>query len=287
MPKPIFLVGAPRTGTTWLANLLCNHSSIAGVMRETHFGIYESAFFSNIEGKYGDLQNDDNFDKFMEIFSMSKYFKFSKLEKNIFFKEKPKTYPDFFRLFMDNFAKIQRAEFWLEKTPAHALCLEKISKYYPDARFIAINRDVIDTIKSTVKLIYAGQWSGNNFPKLIIILRSLLQYITYNKNINIFSKKTKLIKIVQYENLKSSKKNVLNGICEFLNINFEHNMLNEKYKQNTSFKSKQDRKQILNFSDEMIIQMVFFISRFLPLRFFKVGQYIAHHHIFKEFLSRL
>ncbi len=46
MVSPIFVVGARRTGTTWLGNIICNHSRVAGVQGGAkQEGILETAFF--------------------------------------------------------------------------------------------------------------------------------------------------------------------------------------------------------------------------------------------------
>ena len=154
MKKPVFIVGIERSGTTWLANILCQHSNITGIQAKRHYGIHESVFFSNIEEKFGNLSDDNNFIQLVEILSSSDYFILSGLNKDILYEERPKTYHDFFRLIMERFAEKRKADFWLEKTPSHSLYLEKISKYYPDAKFIAIKRDIVDTIKSTIRLEY-------------------------------------------------------------------------------------------------------------------------------------
>lgn len=71
---PIFVVGVHRSGTTWLANILCRHSNIAGIQAERHFGIHESVFFSHFIHNFGDLRNDNIFIQFVEAFASSDHF---------------------------------------------------------------------------------------------------------------------------------------------------------------------------------------------------------------------
>lgn len=51
MPLPVFVVGRNRSGTTWLANQLCEHPDIAGVQQERRHGIHESAYFGCLDGR--------------------------------------------------------------------------------------------------------------------------------------------------------------------------------------------------------------------------------------------
>ena len=76
MPKPIFVVGKGRSGTTWLTNMLATHPDIAGVFNEDkNKGIKESRYFSDLYGRYGDLRNPTNLVEFIEILAVTDYFR--------------------------------------------------------------------------------------------------------------------------------------------------------------------------------------------------------------------
>src|SRR3954453_14062117 len=46
-PRPIFVLGTARSGTTWLGNLLIDHPQVAGVAALEHHGMVESHLFDH------------------------------------------------------------------------------------------------------------------------------------------------------------------------------------------------------------------------------------------------
>ena len=91
MARPVFIGGAARTGTTWLANIISRHSKVACIQGTTAVGmdgVNESAFFSHVAGMVGNLKNDNNLIQLIEIFASSDYFLASGLDKEIFYRER-------------------------------------------------------------------------------------------------------------------------------------------------------------------------------------------------------
>ncbi|MHA1284387.1 MAG: sulfotransferase family protein [Promethearchaeota archaeon] len=274
MPKPIFVVGSPRSGTTWLANILCQHSKIAGVQAEEHFGIVESAYFSHVETYFGDLKDDNNFIMFVETFGSSDYFRLTGLNKDLLYHHRPKTYVNAFRLIMDTFAEKKNASYWLEKSPGHTLYIKKIARYFPNAKFVGIKRNVVNMVKSTVR----RNVFKNNFSKKIFIIKRTWRYFKYLKHLYNFAFKSdkNTIKIIQYEDLKKNPVKTLEKVCEFLNLDFEPNLLEQKYKPNTSFtnfNNKQERESILTKFEVSLVKKLAFIFKSIPYWVFRVFYY--------------
>ena len=271
MSKPIFVVGVHRSGTTWLANILCQHGNISGIQNKQHFGIYESAFFESVMDNFGDLKNDNNFNRLVKTFTTSDFFILSGLDKNIFYKKRPKTYHEFFRVLMDHFAEKEKVDFWLEKTPVHTLYLKKMSGYYPDAKFVSITRDILDTIKSTIKM-HHYKSKKNKFvnSKICHIIYFTYRYVKYYKCIENFSKKSKSIMNIDYNDLKKSKSQVIINICKFLDIEFQQSMLEEKFKPNTSFIDDSERKVVLTSSYKRLVKLMASLFTILPFKLYSV-----------------
>jgi hypothetical protein len=268
MPKPIFIVGNQRSGTTWLANILCQHSKIVGVQGEP-VGIRESTYFNLIEGFFGDIKEDNNFIQFIETFGSSDYFRLTGVEKELFYKKRPTTYVQTFQLLMNTFTNKKNASYWLEKTPGHTLFLPKISKYFMEAKFIGIKRDTTDTIKSAVRRTFIR----NKFIKKIFILRRVLQHFKYIKHLDKFKSNSKRIMIIYYKDLRSNRQKTLAKICSFLELDFEPSLLIDRYRPNTSFTNfdKQDeRSKILTSLDKKIIKWLSAILKIFPYRFYRI-----------------
>ncbi len=274
MVTPTFVVGAQRTGTTWLANILCNHSQVTGIQGGIkQEGIHESAFFSHLAGKYGDLKNPNNLLQFIEIFANSDYFIQSGLDKEIFYRERPQTYQAAFRVFMECFAKGQGADYFIEKTPAHSLHSVEISNYYKHAKFIAIRRNIIDQVKSISKRnrLTKGKRSGT-LKELLLHVRMAIVYHTYYKHIKqLMSKQPDRVLLVEYEDLKRATKETVVRVCEFLGIGFQEQMLEQRYRANTSFVDNSERKQVLSAAQEKLINIVDPLFGLLPYALYHLG----------------
>lgn len=125
LESPVFIVGAPRSGTTWVQRLLLSHPSICGGQ--------ESSFF--------------------ELFGpIVKHFKTSELRKRsgrrvgmpCYWRHEDIT-QEVWKLWSQTFRSLiedkPSARFLVEKTPQHALVIEEIVEVLPRARFIHVIRD--------------------------------------------------------------------------------------------------------------------------------------------------
>ncbi len=274
MVSPIFVVGARRTGTTWLGNIICNHSDVAGIQQASKVrqeGIYESVFFSHLAGKYGDLKDPNNLIQFVEIFANSSYFIQSGLDKEIFYRDPPGTYQDFFKLLLERVARKQGAAYFIEKTPAHALHLEELSRYYNNAKFVAIRRNIIDQIRSASKLneFSVGKNAGR-VKKRLLLLKRIITYHAYNKHIMHFmaSAPDKIL-LIEYEDLKRATEETVIRVCDFLGIGFQPEMLQQRHKPNTSFTDSSERKQVLSIAEEELIKRLNPFFELLPYALYR------------------
>jgi len=211
-----------------------------------------------------------NYIELTECFCASDYFLLTKLNKKILYEKRPSTYGTFFKLVMNCYASKQDTSGWLEKTPDNTYLIERIQKCYPDANFIAIERNIIDTIKSAVKL-------NNPKHKKLFVLKWVLQYTLSQKHIDYFYNKKNLKKI-HYENLIDDKEKQIMEICEYIDINFESSMLTDEYSQNTSFKNE-SKSNYFTRSELMCIKCSHFILKLLPYQIYRFLYFIYIKYI--------
>lgn len=265
MAKPIFVLGVHRSGTKWLANILCSHSDIAGIQADRHYGIHESAFFCIEKNRFGDLRKDENFIEFMETFASSDYFLLSHLDKKYFYEHRPRDYDEFFRMMMDKYAEKEQTGFWLEKTPAHLLYFNDLVEKFPDAKFIIIQRNVVDSIKSDLRLKFFDDKMKKQMqtPKFFMIIFLIFRYHFYYSNMFDRSQKRDYL-LIQYEALKKNRAEETKKICDYIGVAFEPQMLQDTFRPNTLFTSEKERGEVLTRQEEAFIKIMNHFFKLVP-----------------------
>lgn len=145
---PIFVVGHYRSGTTWVANLLETHPDVYTPTHPQHHGQHESAFFSSLLPYCSWGRTEQDRIAMRAIFECSDYW-------HLLFPEDPPEIdasnraPDaYFRQCMDQAARRRGCSYWVEKTPAHTLLLGYLVKAFPDAFFLAVDRNRQSVVRS-------------------------------------------------------------------------------------------------------------------------------------------
>jgi peptidoglycan/xylan/chitin deacetylase (PgdA/CDA1 family) len=208
--KRIFLVGCPRSGTTILQSLLAAHPEV--------ISFPESKFFQYLF-----------YDKFKCPGKLP-----SRMEA--FFRDEIKR-PEFLQGFddsqtveaktrwfvgvLDGLAAEQNKSIWLEKTPEHLYFIQDIERLLPEAKFIHILRNSMDTIASlhdatrNPNELWGYGWNFENcckrWKETILISHKYA-----NKSHHI---------LVKYEDLLDNKVQFLGGLCDFMGIPYDGEML--------------------------------------------------------------
>jgi Sulfotransferase family len=132
----VFLVGAPRSGTTWLQLMLARSKRIATV-NETHlFAVYMRSLLDGNERFRGNPRAIGLAPLFSEAEYRDIVCKFSSTVLARILAAKP------------------NADVILEKTPSHAKCWRDILDLYPEAKFLHLIRDpraVVASLKAASK----------------------------------------------------------------------------------------------------------------------------------------
>jgi hypothetical protein len=202
-----FLVGAPRSGTTWLQRLLQTHPKICGDEESAFFAIFgrplraATDIFeeSRAGGGRGPLT-------YMDIGA----------------------YEDLFRMIWNEvFANLYRAnpdcKIHLEKTPEHIMALNEIVRLFPNSRIIALLRDSRAVASS---LVHAGHSWGEYWAPKSYREAATLWYV-YMK---VFQKwrlahPEKPCLVLRYEDLTRDPKKELCRALQFLKLEHDNSVI--------------------------------------------------------------
>lgn len=122
LDEPIFIVGHPRSGTSWLNKLVSSHPNLAGAPESHLFNLYLAPFFKK--------HDRDWLAEWIPVGYRHKSLR--QFTDNIFA----------YRLLEEQKSRI------VEKTPTHRLYIKQIKALYPKAKFIHIIRDGRDVAVS-------------------------------------------------------------------------------------------------------------------------------------------
>jgi peptidoglycan/xylan/chitin deacetylase (PgdA/CDA1 family) len=206
--KRIFLVGAPRSGTTILQSLLAAHPEIISFPESKffHYLLYEE-FVANLPTRLeGFLRDEINRPEFLHDFDAS---------------ETTENQASWFVRVLDSLATEQHKTIWLEKTPEHIYFIEDIQRLVPDTKFIHILRNGMDAIASMYEAtrsfndLWGGVWDLEHcIERWRYAVLTSYKYVNNSNHI-----------FVKYEELVDNKKLVLETICNFIEIEYNPAML--------------------------------------------------------------
>jgi hypothetical protein len=259
--KPIFIISTARSGTTSLSNHLCQHSKIVGFLSEKHWGIKEIRFVDSWRYYFNDLKKDENLFYFIENFSISDEFLLSGLKKEVLYREKFRNMYDVINIFLKYISKQNNVNFLLINNPHQIIYLEKLVNNFPNAYYVVIKRDMLPTIKSIIKK-YEKK-SIFAYCKHILLYQSSFDSLDNERE-----KIKNLIEINFDDFIKKPKRN-LKKIINFLDLEWEENVMNNPYIIHSSFYSKGERKTFFKNSDDIMIKLLNFIFKLVPYNFIK------------------
>ncbi|HEY6769296.1 MAG TPA: sulfotransferase [Candidatus Sulfotelmatobacter sp.] len=109
------------------------------------------------------------------------------------------------------------------KSPNYFDCLPRLAEEFPNARFIVIWRDPADVCRSVVRA-----RSDSFFAKRGMVLRALLGCRDLKSGYDALIAKGIPVHAVQYEDLVADPAEIMQGVCRFLNVDFDRRMVSLK-----------------------------------------------------------
>lgn len=256
-PIPVLVLGANRSGTKWLSNMLCNHPDISGIQSAEHFGIIETNMLGKFQEIFGDLSTPENFIALMETWSATDFFKTTRVSKETIYRLDPwpTCYTELFRMVMDEHAQADGCGYWLQKLSA--LQIKNLGQLVDDAKLVVIRRDLIPNVASTLRLL-----ERRNIRQPLF--RLTLNYALQSRLLAKASKLSNAL-AVRYEDLTQDSTNELKRICDFLGLDFSNKMIELQFGQNSSFDSDAARQdQTLTSFQQFLVKSYYLCSCLLP-----------------------
>jgi hypothetical protein len=212
MEAPIFIVGAPRSGTTLLRTLLSRHPRIA-ICGETQFHHYVYAR-RRVFGDLGDPKNRRRvIEEYLALRRMRRFMNDRAALTEKLMREAT-SYQALFTCVVKNYAEWQGKERWGEKTPQHALFSETLCDWYPGGTLIHLIRDPRDVVASMQHVPFAGD----------SVVRNAWMWLACNLAAQRCSNLPQYLP-VRYETLVTQPEQELRRICAHLNEEYVASML--------------------------------------------------------------
>lgn len=211
--KPIFIFCMARSGSTLLQRVLMSHSKISS-MAEPHFllplaytlkkeGVLAEYCHSNVAKAVEDIINnlpnkENEYLKYLRELSLGIYTSLSAKESLYF----------------------------VDKTPSYHWIIPEIERIFPDAKFIFLFRNPIQSISSVLET-----WGSNRFYRMqMFYLKAFEAFKKLSEGY--FSMKSKSFRI-NYENFIANPENIIKELSDYLEIEYEDNMLSNFSHQET------------------------------------------------------
>jgi len=222
-PRPIFVLGRHRSGTTWLSNVLAAFPEIYAPAHELHHGTHESAFFSHLVPYCNGGRTAVDLLAIKSLFERSDYFLLTGLDSGPDIVEHGLV--EYFRLVMEAAAHRHGARFWLEKTPAHTLLTAFLARSYPDAVLLGIVRDARDVVASNVH----GFGNPRSFRAWLwqAVVTGIYERIVARDN---------RVYVIRYEDLRDRHADTVRAVARHLSLD-DRAVPASRYASNTSYRS--------------------------------------------------
>ena len=214
--KPVFIVSAPRSGSTLFRLILDAHPRLAVPSPAWLYEMVYPYLYS-----YGDLARPENLTALAEDFFESPFIQNMKLDftpQDLVSASREPTFRGLYDALHRHYAESTGKERWGEKSPRNSFWMEEIKQDFEDAQFVHIVRDgrdmAIDIAASPEMLpenVYSGAHVWKDFAGAAHASGKRLSESDYY--------------VIRYEDLCADPENALKKLCGFLKEDFDGQML--------------------------------------------------------------
>lgn len=217
--SPIFVVGAPRSGTTLLAASIAAHPSFRGGP--------ESHFFLLPDSERRAAVDDPEWPKkAVELLSSVQHptellieaFGVTSAQLSDYLHRQPPSQAAMLAALFDAPVEAAERKRWVEKSPSHALRLRELGEHFPDAPIIHVVRDPRDTARSMANV----PWGWPSTVANAWLWKTWLDRISrQRKDADLAGN----VIDVRYEDFLVDPATTLQRICSAAGIDFDERML--------------------------------------------------------------
>lgn len=245
MVTPVFVLGSPRNGTTWLSNILGSHPAVGSIQHKAHWGLCESSLYTNWS-YWNRFDDTDDFIEFVELYSSADYFQISDVEDKYFCEDLPDDFLDFYFALMDRHASKNGCRYWTTKIDpliyahqsARRTLFNRIEARYPDAKFIAVRRPLDGVLRSYVNMQGRETQKRNCLGvREVALFLQTARYTSHYTEIESVLSSHEALRF-QFSDLSDRRTEVAARIIDFLDLSHAPSMLNDTYPANSSFKGR-------------------------------------------------
>ena len=213
----VFIVGAPRSGTTLLQTILAHHPEL--------YSAPETSFFNRIIPALGaSFRSPSRLVPNTAITTIESDFEYMtgiKLDLRPRLAEESDI-KSVFESIMESFNHEEKRQ-WVEKTTNHARCMPLIQRFYPEAKFIHVIRDPVDSVGSMCQIrpVDVNDLRIRYVSPITGFARVWQKCVTSALS---FPNQEQVCH-VSYEDILGDPKGQIQRVCEFLSVTYSDDLL--------------------------------------------------------------
>jgi Sulfotransferase family len=214
----VFVVGCPRSGTTWIQRLLATHPALRTGQESDVFDLYIGPQLRAWEHELDPTSSGRG------GVGLACYFEDAEFRRLL------KGY--LLQLLEPMVGALQPGELFLEKTPSHVMFIPEIQAMLPDARFIHVLRDARDTVASLLQA--SRTWGREWAPRRARQAATMwLSHVQAAKQAQRLLPDRQFFE-VRYEALHSTGPGVLRNLVDWLRVEWSDSEIRSAFERNTA-----------------------------------------------------